>query len=74
LTLAEFVESTSKEYIPSVPAIWSDPAKNDTLECAFNAGYGDRGIPSSIRLVSEPEAAAVYAITTVIQSCLWLIV
>lgn len=64
--------SKPKEYILSVPAIWSDPAKNKTLECAFNAGYGDRSIPSSIRLVSEPEAAAVYAITTVIRSCLWL--
>jgi molecular chaperone DnaK (HSP70) len=71
LTLAEFVESKPKEYILSVPAIWSDLAKNKTLECAFNAGYGDRNDPSSIRLVSEPEAAAIYAITTVIRSYLW---
>jgi molecular chaperone DnaK (HSP70) len=62
---ADFVQNTPKEYVLSVPAIWSDKAKDRTISCAFDAGYGERGDPSSIRLVSEPEAAAVYTITTV---------
>jgi hypothetical protein len=53
-----------KEYVLSVPAIWSDRAKARTLDCAYRAGYGMR-YSSSIRLVSEPEAAALYTITTV---------
>ena len=60
-----FVDSKSKEYVLSVPAIWSDLAKNKTLECALSAGLGEKNDPSSIRLVSEPEAAAVYTITKV---------
>jgi molecular chaperone DnaK (HSP70) len=54
-----------KEYVLSVPAMWTDTAKNKTLECAVKAGFGERGNPLSIRLVSEPEAAAVYTITRV---------
>ena len=45
--------------------MWSDQAKDRTLRCAFDAGYGVRGDESSIRLVSEPEAAAIYTITSV---------
>jgi hypothetical protein len=53
------------EYVLSVPAMWSDQAKDRTLQCAFDAGYGIRGDESSIRLVLEPEAAAIYTVTSV---------
>jgi len=47
--------------------MWSDQAKDRTLICAFDAGYGIRGDESSIGLVFEPEAAAIYTITSVVE-------
>jgi molecular chaperone DnaK (HSP70) len=58
----DFVESTPIEYILTVPAVWSDKAKSDTLWCASQAGFGPM---DKIRLITEPEAAAVYTFTTV---------
>ncbi|KAF2194329.1 hypothetical protein K469DRAFT_548682, partial [Zopfia rhizophila CBS 207.26] len=54
---ADFIDSTPMESILTVPAVWSDKAKNDTLQCAVKAGFGD---VNKIRLIAEPEAAAVY--------------
>jgi hypothetical protein len=51
------------EYILTVPAVWSDKAKSDTLWCASEAGFGPM---DKIRLITEPEAAAVYTFTTVL--------
>lgn len=49
------------DYILTVPAVWSDKAKDATLQAACLAG-----IPrSNLFLLSEPEAAAVYAIRTI---------
>lgn len=45
--------------------MWSDRARDLTLECAYNAGFGRKFSPDSIRLVVEPEAAASYVINTV---------
>jgi molecular chaperone DnaK (HSP70) len=53
------------EYVLSVPAMWSPQAKDRTLRLARAAGYGVVGNENSIRLVSEPEAAAIYTITAV---------
>lgn len=53
----DFVESHPVQYILTVPAVWSDKAKSDTLTCASAAGFGT---PDRIRLITEPEAAAVY--------------
>lgn len=44
------------EYVMSVPAVWSDAAKNATLEAAEFAGI------SPVTLVKEPEAAALYSL------------
>ncbi|KAF4550166.1 Hypothetical protein D9617_18g033570 [Elsinoe fawcettii] len=55
---AVFVESTPIEYILTVPAVWSDIAKQSTLAAAKKAGIGD-----SIQLISKPEAAAVETLT-----------
>ncbi|KAF2254078.1 actin-like ATPase domain-containing protein [Trematosphaeria pertusa] len=60
----DFIKGTPHDYVLSVPAIWSDKAKDRTLKCALSAGFGDESDPSSIKLVLEPEAAAVYTITT----------
>lgn len=63
LTSIDFVESTPIEAILTVPAVWSDKAKSDTLLCAHRAGFGPI---DKIRLIAEPEAAAVY---TFHQAC-----
>lgn len=46
-----------REYILTVPATWSQRAKDDTLTYAHNAGMGSR---DRIHMVTEPEAAALY--------------
>ena len=51
------VDTTRIEYIITVPAIWSDAAQYHTRSCAKEAGMGD-----NIRIVSEPEAAVIYAL------------
>ncbi|KAK5690192.1 hypothetical protein LTR97_012380 [Elasticomyces elasticus] len=57
-----FVSSTKVEFVLTVPAVWSDAAKNATLQAAERAGMGNR---HELRLISEPEAAAVYTLKTI---------
>ena len=47
-----------KEYIISVPAVWSEKAQRLTSSCAIRAGMGSE---DTLHMVSEPEAAATYA-------------
>ncbi|KAJ6135740.1 hypothetical protein N7512_000900 [Penicillium capsulatum] len=49
------------ECIITVPAVWSDKAKEMTRTCAEKAGMGPA---AKIQLISEPEAAAIHSITT----------
>ncbi|KUJ11961.1 actin-like ATPase domain-containing protein [Mollisia scopiformis] len=49
------------EYCLTVPAIWSEVAKEKTLEAASRAGLNGLG---KILLVSEPEAAAIYTLNS----------
>lgn len=51
------IESTTIEYIITVPAIWSDAAKYRTRACAKRAGMG-----GDLQMISEPEAAVIYAL------------
>jgi molecular chaperone DnaK (HSP70) len=53
------------QFVLTVPAVWSDKAKDATLRAAIKAGAPAQGIS----LVSEPEAAALYALRA-IQPCL----
>ncbi|KAK5129421.1 hypothetical protein LTR08_003277 [Meristemomyces frigidus] len=55
-----FVASTKLQVVLTVPAVWSDAAKDATLKAAEAAGMGN-----SIELISEPEAAAVYALQAI---------
>ncbi|CAZ85793.1 unnamed protein product [Tuber melanosporum] len=50
------VEVSPLDFVLTVPAVWSDAAKNLTLQAAELAGFRRK---KSIRLISEPEAAAV---------------
>ncbi|KAK5175356.1 uncharacterized protein LTR77_000495 [Saxophila tyrrhenica] len=52
-----FIDSTHLQWILTVPAVWSDGAKNATLTAAKKAGMGP-----DLTLISEPEAAAVYTL------------
>lgn len=53
------LQSTPIEYIITVPAVWSDAAQCKTRMCAERAGMG---LAPDIRIISEPEAAAIYAL------------
>ncbi|GAB1197359.1 hypothetical protein APSETT444_006652 [Aspergillus pseudonomiae] len=52
-------DGMSLEFVLTVPAMWPDKAKMTTFQCAENAGFGEKG---TIRLISEPEAAAIHAL------------
>ncbi|KAG6024259.1 hypothetical protein E4U40_003407 [Claviceps sp. LM458 group G5] len=53
-----YMDICEKEFVLSVPAVWSDAAKNATLKAAELAGI------KSVTVVKEPEAAALYSIKT----------
>ena len=50
--------TTSMECWITLPAIWSDEAKDATLNAARNAGFGGR-LGDTIFTIAEPEAAAI---------------
>ncbi len=51
------LETTLVEFIITVPAIWSEAAKQKTRLSAERAGMG-----AAVKLISEPEAAIIYAL------------
>ena len=55
----EFLDKQPIQYVITVPAIWSDKAKDLTREAAVRAGIPMKGLS----LVTEPEAAALYCST-----------
>ncbi|TKA62967.1 hypothetical protein B0A49_11022 [Cryomyces minteri] len=57
-----FMAITKVEFVLTVPAVWSDAAKNATLQAAERAGMGNR---HELKLISEPEAAAVYTLKAI---------
>ncbi|TVY51093.1 Heat shock 70 kDa protein 12B [Lachnellula cervina] len=54
----EYLRMCQKEFVLSVPAVWSDKAKDTTLKAAKQAGI------HPITLIKEPEAAAMYTLHT----------
>ncbi|KAK3683355.1 hypothetical protein B0T22DRAFT_246203 [Podospora appendiculata] len=55
------VKTTPLEFVVTVPAIWSDLAKEKTKKACQEA-TGLSATKSPIHLISEPEAAAIYAL------------
>ena len=53
---------TKVQFVLTVPAVWSDAAKDATLKAAEKAGMGNR---HDLKLISEPEAAAVYTLKAI---------
>lgn len=56
---ATALASTPLEFVLTVPAVWSDGAQASTRRCAEKAGMGTG---SSLHIITEPEAAAMYAL------------
>ncbi|CAG8971871.1 hypothetical protein HYALB_00001984 [Hymenoscyphus albidus] len=54
-----FLKGKKPEYIVTVPAVWSDQAQATTRRCAENAGMGSR---NDMQIITEPEAAGIYAL------------
>ncbi|KAJ5988528.1 hypothetical protein N7481_003738 [Penicillium waksmanii] len=59
--IASLMKNMDVQYILTVPAIWSDKAKDLTMQAAHRAGIPESGL----LLLSEPEAAAIYTIRTI---------
>ena len=57
-----FMGMTKVQFVLTVPAVWSDSAKDATLKAAEKAGMGNR---HDLKLISEPEAAAVYTLKAI---------
>ncbi|KAF2190811.1 Hsp70 family protein-like protein [Zopfia rhizophila CBS 207.26] len=57
-----FMNMTKVQFVLTVPAVWSDAAKDATLKAAEKAGMGNR---HDLKLISEPEAAAVYTLKAI---------
>jgi molecular chaperone DnaK (HSP70) len=57
-----FMSMTQVQFVLTVPAVWSDSAKDATLKAAEKAGMGKKG---DLKLISEPEAAAVYTLKAI---------
>lgn len=57
----EVASQTHKEYIITVPAIWDHLEQDKMRECAERAGMGEG---PQLQIISEPEAAGIYAIET----------
>ncbi|KAH7139869.1 Hsp70 family protein-like protein [Dactylonectria estremocensis] len=53
---ADYLAICQKQFVLSVPAVWSDAAKNATLMAAKMAGL------HPVSLIKEPEAAALYTL------------
>lgn len=53
---SDWVRESRVEYILTVPAIWTDSAKDLMVQAAVAAGFGEHRI--DFDLVSEPESAA----------------
>lgn len=54
----EYFKFCQKEFILTVPAVWSDKAKDLTLKAAKKAGI------HPVTLIKEPEAAALYTLSS----------
>ncbi|TGJ83714.1 hypothetical protein E0Z10_g5039 [Xylaria hypoxylon] len=54
-----------REYIITVPAMWDHAAQEAMRECAAEALLGDKAKKEQIQMVAEPEAAGLYALTSI---------
>ncbi|TVY34329.1 Heat shock 70 kDa protein 12B [Lachnellula subtilissima] len=55
---AQYLSMCQKQFVLTVPAVWSDKAKDTTLQAAKEAGL------HPVTMIKEPEAAAMYTLHT----------
>ncbi|TVY38304.1 Heat shock 70 kDa protein 12B [Lachnellula occidentalis] len=55
---AQYLTMCQKQFVLTVPAVWSDKAKDTTLQAAKEAGL------HPVTMIKEPEAAAMYTLHT----------
>jgi molecular chaperone DnaK (HSP70) len=61
-----FISTTKISVVLTVPAVWSDAAKDATLRAAQQAGSAAKfSMAKQLTLISEPEAAAVYTLQAI---------
>jgi molecular chaperone DnaK (HSP70) len=60
---SEFLNNQKFSYVLTVPAIWTDKAKDLTRKAAVAAGIPD----DKLELITEPEAAALYCATICVE-------
>ena len=53
------LRDTPKEFVITVPGNWPHSSQQKTRDCAIQAGFGEA---SKLQIVSEPEAAAIFAL------------
>lgn len=56
------VKNNKLDYIITVPAVWSPKAQDTTRDCAEKAGMGSK---HDIQIITEPEAASIFAFDTI---------
>lgn len=56
--LGSAFKDMNRKFVLTVPAVWSDKAKDSTLKVAISAGIPEH----QLALLSEPEAAALYTL------------
>lgn len=62
----QVLDSTPVDCWLTVPAVWSDNARNATRAAAHTAGFGSRP-QDTINIISEPEAGAIAALHKFMQ-------
>ncbi|KAF8243757.1 actin-like ATPase domain-containing protein [Wilcoxina mikolae CBS 423.85] len=60
---AQWVRSSTTEYVLTVPAIWSDAAKALMIDAAEAAGFGTHR--ENFNFIGEPESAAAYTLRAI---------
>ncbi|KAH9212735.1 hypothetical protein DL95DRAFT_463734 [Leptodontidium sp. 2 PMI_412] len=60
IRFASMLQALRREVVITVPAVWSDKAKNLTYKAVCNAGFNAEN--TRISMITEPEAAAIYAL------------
>ncbi|KAI5812785.1 hypothetical protein BZA77DRAFT_323306 [Pyronema omphalodes] len=59
----QWVTESNKEFVLTVPAIWSDSARSLMVQAAQKAGFGVHRV--DFNLISEPEAAAAHTLRAI---------
>lgn len=62
-SIMDGMQDYPREYIITVPAMWSHGAQETMRMCAADAFLGDPRLKEHLQMVAEPEAAGMYALS-----------